>query len=127
MRADQLEKLKALQEAQFDGMLEELEEPLVGTVEGDNGTAVLKPSQMMSQTERGNRYWQKKNVSASLVVATKIDLLRARLERASYLDASPVDDKGAEMSDANIDNEFNALAAKAQTLHDQFNKNRTKH
>lgn len=126
MRADQLERLKRLQEDQFDGMLEELDEPLVGSVKADNGAVILKPSQMLSQTERGNRYWQKKNVSASLVVATKIDLLRARLERAAYLETGE-SASDSEIGEEEFESEYQKLAAQSQKLFDEFEKSRTEH
>lgn len=115
MRADQLEKLKELQERWLDITLDEMDEPIV---------AAGLTSAKLTKDERGDRYWQKRNVGAALTICTKMDMLRARLERAAYLDSPPTDAEGEDIDNTDIDNEMNALAAKAEELFNEFTASR---
>ena len=71
MRADQIERLKALSEKLADVVLEEADPdnwPGVGQAPGD-----------MTQQERGDRYWCKKNAAATFALLHRAQTLTAEV------------------------------------------------
>lgn len=115
MRTDQLERIKFLQERWLDITLDEMSQTLSGQGKKLNS---------LDQEERGDLFWDKRNIGASLTICMKLDMLKVRVERAAVLDMPAQDEKSTEVSDENIDAEFDELAQKASKLFNEFNQNR---
>lgn len=75
MRADQYEKLQALQEQLVDVFLSEAD-PALWPGKG------LAPGEMDQQT-RGDRYWSKKNAVATAALAQRVTNLTHKIELAN--------------------------------------------
>lgn len=97
MRADQLEKLRSLQESLADIFIEEADP--------------RKWPDMQTRDSRGDRYWHKKNANASLVLVGRIEnLLALRAGRTTGNDQASRDDE------AKLDGEIAAAEKEAARL-----------
>lgn len=76
MRDDQVERLQKLSEALVDVVLKEAD-PATWPGAG-------KPLSDLGQQERGDRYWSKKNATASLALAMKVQSLIDQRERPDW-------------------------------------------
>lgn len=98
MRADQLEKLRGLQEKLADVFLEEAD---------PKGWPDTK-----TRDSRGDRYWMKKNANASLVLVGRIEnLLALRAGRASG-----GENPAQKEDEARLDGEIAAAEKEAERL-----------
>ena len=121
MRDDQYQRLHMLHEKWVDILCDELDEDLAGTKDG-----AMKPSNMLTQAERGNRYWQKKNMAASLTLANKIQTTLERPFKGLPTLTPPEDEDGADDgSDVDIiDKEIDQHENHALRLLNEFHKQR---
>lgn len=121
MRDDQYARLQMLHEKWVDILIHELDDPLIGSVDGDNG-AIPIPADQLSTKKRGDRYWQKKNIAASLTLANKIQTTLERpVKGLPTLTADHVDrdqDKDDEV-DA-IEKEISRHESQAMKLLDEY-------
>lgn len=99
MRADQLEKLRALQERLADVFIEEADPE--------------KWPDMSTRDARGDRYWMKKNANASLVLVGRIEnLLALRAGRTTGNDNG----QATRDDEARLDGEIAAAEKEAERL-----------
>lgn len=86
MREDQYNKLADLQEKLCDVILYE--------ADPDNWPGSGKPLKDLSQGERGDRYWSKKNAAATLTLLNKVVSIgtRTNLDTGGNKDDKPEDD-----------------------------------
>ncbi|GAB2493885.1 hypothetical protein [Arenimonas alkanexedens] len=101
MRQDQIEKLQALSEQLTDVFLFEAN-PKEWPGEG------LLP-RLLSQEQRGDRYWSKKNAVATMAIVVRIESLTGRLVNPRGKDAD-------EDADSNLDAEISAAEKEGTRL-----------
>lgn len=103
MRADQLEKLRKIQEDLADVFIDEADH----TKWPDDKT----------RDSRGDRYWMKKNANASLVLIGRIEnLLALRDGRASGGLGNGADDAARKADEAKLDDEIKSAEREAERL-----------
>lgn len=103
MRADQLEKMRALQEQLADVFIEEAD---------PKGWPDTK-----TRDSRGDRYWMKKNANASLALIGRIEnLLALRDGRASGGLGNNPEDAARKADEAKLDDEIAAAEREAERL-----------
>jgi hypothetical protein len=105
MRADQLERMRAVQERMAEVFFEEADTA--------NWTGSGKASKDMTREERGDRYWCKKNATASLALVVRIEnLLALRDGRAS---GGPTPNQESD-DEANLEKEVQSAEREAREL-----------
>lgn len=113
MRADQYERLQALQEKLVDVFLGEAD-PELWPGKG------LQPGQMDQQT-RGDRYWSKKNAVATAALVQRVSNLTSKIEMAnSNPGGAGADEINEEESD--LDKQVARAEKDAKRLLDQVQK-----
>ncbi len=106
MRDDQFEKLEALQEKLVDAILVE--------ADPDNWPGADKKPGDLSRDERGDRYWCKKNASASLSVLNKT------LSLAHFRDRQPPKPADEDAANDEMDKEIAQAEKQAAKILDKF-------
>lgn len=103
MREDQLEKLQALSEELTDVFLFEAnpkEWPGHGVLPKD-----------LTQEDRGDRYWSKKNAVATMAIVVRIESLTARLVNPRGKDADDGEESGLDKEVADAEKQAQAMLA----------------
>lgn len=103
MRADQYEKLQALQEKLVDVFLME--------ADSDNWPGANLTSANMDQQTRGDRYWSKKNAVATGGLIQRVSNLTMKIEMAN---AQPGGGGADEINDAESDLDKQVAAAEKE-------------
>jgi hypothetical protein len=107
MRDDQFTKLEALQEKLCDVVLTE--------ADPDNWPGQGKLPKDLTQTERGDRYWCKKNAAQSFVLLNKTLAIAAR-----NIDEGALSDPEAAAAEDNMDKEIARLEKTAAKQLERF-------
>lgn len=98
--------------------LQELEGKLVSVViveaDPDTWPGAGKELSKLDKGERGDRYWSKKNASASMALLMKVYSLTATAQRVLAGSAPPPPDPDAKDHDGDLDNELAAIEKEAE-------------
>ena len=96
MRDDQLKRLEAMQEKLIDALVVEMDPDVWPGAFDEKGNRKL-PAEL-TQEERGDRYWCKKNAAATLTIITKVESLQSFRNRYQVnSEVESVEDDGADM------------------------------
>lgn len=112
MRLDQYERLQALEEKLTEQFLSEADP---GNWSGDG----IVPKDM-TQEDRGNRYWCKKNAVATIALTIRIGSLVGRVQARG--EVAPAGEDGEDTSAGLLDAEVAAAEKEARTLMARFEK-----
>lgn len=111
MRDDQIVRLQALSE--------DLAEVVIQEVDPNTWPGAGKPLADITQEERGNRYWSKKNAAATMTLLLKVVNITGVLNRQK-----PGDPDSAQ---AELDQELAAAEREAQSIIERLQKSGNVH
>lgn len=114
MREDQFTKLQDLHAKLVDVALQEADP------EAWSGAGIAPKD--LSQQDRGDRYWCKKNAVATISLAVRIDTLLGKVQGFGVTPGKPADDDGEDPAAGLLDAEVNAAEREAKKLLVQFQK-----
>lgn len=112
MRDDQIVRLQAL--------TERLGEVVINEIDPHNWPGHGKTPSELTQEERGNRYWCKKNAAATMTLLLKTVNIAGIMNRQK-----PAPDAGAEIDE--LDGEIAAAEREAQAIIDRMQKSGNVH
>lgn len=112
MRDDQIVRLQAL--------TERLGEVVITEVDPHQWPGADKPPAELTQQERGDRYWCKKNAAATMTLLLKVVNIAGILNRQK-----PAPDAGAEVDE--LDGEIAAAEREAQAIIERMQKSGNVH